>query len=336
MNCPKCGYVSFDHLDECKNCGQDLLEHKARLGIKSFKKNEASELPLVLENPQELLPPRHNETAIETESTGTETESDEGPEIETGISSIEDDDEMDVPDPEEDPFFPDDLPVDTSDDTLSAKLDYIFEDKEEGAAIGDSLQMPLVFTERSKNPIIEETLSGKTGQEGIVPLVSKTVFLKRGLAFGLDCAILLGTLCLFLYLGLFILKSKALISTAALTMGIITTKLLVPIIFLSLVVSAAYFSFFHGTTGQTPGKMLFDLKVVGQDNGAVGMDKAFLRWFGYIVSALPLMGGFLMALKDKNGQALHDRIAGTYVVVARPQTVIEEEANSLSSEKGKN
>jgi uncharacterized RDD family membrane protein YckC len=35
MRCPKCGYNSFDHLDNCKKCGKELLEYKQRFGIKS-------------------------------------------------------------------------------------------------------------------------------------------------------------------------------------------------------------------------------------------------------------------------------------------------------------
>ncbi|MCK4621514.1 MAG: RDD family protein [Desulfuromonadales bacterium] len=35
MRCPKCGYNSFDHLDSCKKCGKDLLEHKQHFGIVS-------------------------------------------------------------------------------------------------------------------------------------------------------------------------------------------------------------------------------------------------------------------------------------------------------------
>ncbi len=35
MRCPKCGYNSFDHLDNCKKCGKDLLEHKQHFGIVS-------------------------------------------------------------------------------------------------------------------------------------------------------------------------------------------------------------------------------------------------------------------------------------------------------------
>lgn len=35
MKCPKCGYNSFDYLDNCKKCGKDLLEFKQRYGLKS-------------------------------------------------------------------------------------------------------------------------------------------------------------------------------------------------------------------------------------------------------------------------------------------------------------
>ncbi len=36
MKCPKCGYTSFDYLDECKKCGKDLVEHKEKYKIRSL------------------------------------------------------------------------------------------------------------------------------------------------------------------------------------------------------------------------------------------------------------------------------------------------------------
>jgi len=36
MKCPKCGYHSFDHLDSCKKCGQDLVDHKAKFRLRGF------------------------------------------------------------------------------------------------------------------------------------------------------------------------------------------------------------------------------------------------------------------------------------------------------------
>ncbi len=35
MRCPKCGYTSFDHLDRCKSCGEDLVPAKIKLNIYS-------------------------------------------------------------------------------------------------------------------------------------------------------------------------------------------------------------------------------------------------------------------------------------------------------------
>jgi hypothetical protein len=36
MKCPKCGYHSFDHLDSCKKCNIDLVEHKAKFNLSGF------------------------------------------------------------------------------------------------------------------------------------------------------------------------------------------------------------------------------------------------------------------------------------------------------------
>lgn len=33
MKCPKCGYHSFEYLDNCKKCGHDLYEHKAKYNL---------------------------------------------------------------------------------------------------------------------------------------------------------------------------------------------------------------------------------------------------------------------------------------------------------------
>lgn len=36
MKCPKCGYHSFEHLDSCKKCNNDLTEHKAKFNLRGF------------------------------------------------------------------------------------------------------------------------------------------------------------------------------------------------------------------------------------------------------------------------------------------------------------
>jgi len=66
--------------------------------------------------------------------------------------------------------------------------------------------------------------------------------------------------------------------------------------------------------GQTIGKMAVRIKVVRRDGGSLSLGQAFVRWLGYLASALPLGIGFLMALKDSQRRALHDLLAGTVVV----------------------
>ena len=39
-----------------------------------------------------------------------------------------------------------------------------------------------------------------------------------------------------------------------------------------------------------------------------------IRYIGYIASIIPLGLGFVWAAFDRNGQALHDKLAGTRVV----------------------
>ena len=87
------------------------------------------------------------------------------------------------------------------------------------------------------------------------------------------------------------------------------------------VIIIAYFTYFHGTTGRTPGKMLLGLQVVSGDGAPISFGVAFLRAVGYLVSSLlfifPL--GFIWAAFDKKKQGWHDKIAGTVVIIREPQ-----------------
>lgn len=76
-----------------------------------------------------------------------------------------------------------------------------------------------------------------------------------------------------------------------------------------------YAIFFVGAYGQTPGKMLFKIKIINMDGTKVSYLKAFARYLGYFVSTITLMIGYLMAIWDKEyGRALHDRMCSTRVI----------------------
>ncbi|NOY44808.1 MAG: hypothetical protein GXP50_05075 [Deltaproteobacteria bacterium] len=46
MKCPKCGYISFDYLDECRRCGTDLRDARALLGLIVVRPEDRVRLPV--------------------------------------------------------------------------------------------------------------------------------------------------------------------------------------------------------------------------------------------------------------------------------------------------
>ena len=81
----------------------------------------------------------------------------------------------------------------------------------------------------------------------------------------------------------------------------------------------AYFTYFYGTTGRTPGKMLFGLQVVSAEGAPISFGIAFLRAVGYLVSGALFNLGFIWIAFDKRKQGWHDKIAGTVVIIREPQ-----------------
>lgn len=64
----------------------------------------------------------------------------------------------------------------------------------------------------------------------------------------------------------------------------------------------------------TIGKMVMNLKVIRVDGQRLSIADSIFRYFGSILSVLSLNIGHLMVLLDTKNRALHDHIAGTYVV----------------------
>jgi len=71
--------------------------------------------------------------------------------------------------------------------------------------------------------------------------------------------------------------------------------------------------------GQTLGKMAAGIRVVTADEDEpLGVGRAALRTFVWMLLAIPAGLGFLTALFTADHRGLHDRLAGTRVVRASP------------------
>jgi uncharacterized RDD family membrane protein YckC len=75
-----------------------------------------------------------------------------------------------------------------------------------------------------------------------------------------------------------------------------------------------YFIWFHGTVGQTPGKMLLGLRIIQISGEKMNIGVAFLRWVGCLVSGLVFLLGFIWIAFDRRKQGWHDKIAATLVI----------------------
>ena len=82
----------------------------------------------------------------------------------------------------------------------------------------------------------------------------------------------------------------------------------------SLVVGILYFCGMESSSRQaTLGKMGVGIKVGNSRGEKISFANALGRYFAKILSAITLMIGFMMAGWDSKKQALHDKIASTYV-----------------------
>jgi uncharacterized RDD family membrane protein YckC len=86
---------------------------------------------------------------------------------------------------------------------------------------------------------------------------------------------------------------------------------------LYLVLQIGYFTYFHGSSGQTPGDAALSIRVVGKDDGSpIGYGRAFVRWLVSIVSGWVIVLGYLWMLWDSEKQTWHDKAANSVVVPA--------------------
>lgn len=83
-----------------------------------------------------------------------------------------------------------------------------------------------------------------------------------------------------------------------------------------LAVMGVYFTWFWVHGGQTLAMKTWHLRLVAADGGAVLVQKALLR-FLFAFAGLALLGaGWWWALFDREGCFLHDRLAGTRVILS--------------------
>ena len=86
-------------------------------------------------------------------------------------------------------------------------------------------------------------------------------------------------------------------------------------VLINVVLPALAIIVFWLTREATPGKMVFDARVVDATTGkAISPGQAIARYLGYYLSIFPLFLGLLWVGIDPRKQGFHDKLAGTVVV----------------------
>ena len=136
-------------------------------------------------------------------------------------------------------------------------------------------------------------------------------FWRRGIAFSIDKVILQLISITICYIG-----AKVVVPDFDLTdlSSILPNSLLWSFYGITIILDMVYFTYFHGTTGQTPGKKMLGLKVIQKRGEPMTMGIAFLRWVGYLISKIFLYLGFIWIAFNRKKLGWHDMIAGTCVV----------------------
>jgi uncharacterized RDD family membrane protein YckC len=81
-----------------------------------------------------------------------------------------------------------------------------------------------------------------------------------------------------------------------------------------LTICGTYFIYCWMHGGQTLPMKTWRIRVVAHTNADPTMRQAVIRFLGALVSIAAAGGGFWWALIDRDGQFLHDRIAGTRII----------------------
>lgn len=160
-------------------------------------------------------------------------------------------------------------------------------------------------------------------------------FWRRAIAFAIDMFILFFISMVLLVSGIFALFIGSLSQDVQMIRAEwvgLTVRFVLLYGLTVMVVQMLYFTYFHGNTGQTPGKMLLGLQVLQATGERVTYGIAFLRWVGYIISKMFFWLGFIWIGFDHKKRGWHDYIAGTVVIqlLREPESISDDGAISAN------
>jgi uncharacterized RDD family membrane protein YckC len=302
MKCPKCGYLGFEHVDRCRNCGYDFsLTSPADAPDLSIRR-DTSTTPL---EDLSLLDAAFSSNDSRAEVALPDLD---GAAADTARRTAK----PGVSTPGELPLFgsADDEPLITKASPPRAPLAVRRATPEiprvREAPRPPSLDLTLDESESPSAPVAVSSFDSWSAPpvESAESVEDATVA-ARVIAVVIDLLILAVVDAVVIYFTMKI---------CGLTMDEIALLPKAPLIAFLFVQNGGYLVAFTAG-GQTLGKMAAGIRVVAADeHETLDLGRAFLRTLVWVLLAVPAGLGFLSALFSSDHRGLHDRFAGTRVI----------------------
>lgn len=305
MKCPKCGYLGFEEVDRCRNCGYEFSLAVAAtpdLRLRDANQNAHSVDDLDLIDAASQARPDVTPARLAPSKAATPS----------SVRPRGTNPELSTEDLRELPLFTDDAPLITKASPPRPPL-AVRRATPEVPRLRTELPRtpPLEFQEGELEMRLEAPVSPAvraTESEWVAagdPLAEAAGIARRYLAAALDLALLAVVDLVVIYFTLKIC-------------GLTTSELhllpIGPLVVFLLVQNGGYLVAFTAG-GQTIGKMVTGIKVVSADpRGSLDLGQSLQRTFMWSLMALPAGLGLFTALLSSERQGFHDRFAGTKVV----------------------
>ena len=316
MKCPKCAYLGFETTERCRNCGYDFslsvtVEPSSELPLRSSAETEGalSDFDLAGLDTNAVLEPTAGldldrligvSEAPDAQPNVSAAASAKAPRGARGVTTQpESATAVATPPPEElqeeyqaapvpRPALP---PL-----AVRRTTPEIARRRTPRTLRRDDAELPF-----QAEPSASMADAGLEAEVGIAPAPR----VARLAAAVIDLALLGGINAGVLYLTLAI---------AGLSFADVRVLPLAPMGSFLLMLNGGYLIAFTAAGGQTIGKMIARIRVIGDDGGRVDVPGAIFRSVGAAVSCLALGLPYLPVLMSSDGRALHDRLAGTRVI----------------------
>jgi uncharacterized RDD family membrane protein YckC len=320
MKCPKCGYLGFEPVERCRNCGYDFSLSPSAVLPDLEIRHESTTV-----NPLDDFTLADDSAAIDSDRFIPEGDTDldrvlDAPSPAPQMAALRPAEPARAPAVQEPTLFdptPDDLPLITKASPprtplavrrATPEMPRLRTESPRTAAL--DLPLDLDLPDIVRRPIVPpgdrvvafEPAYPLAGEDGAAASV-----LSRGLAVAVDLLILAAIDAVVVYF------TMQICGVGLADLPILPKR---PLLAFLLVQNVGYVVAFTAG-GQTLGKMAAGIKVVAADERAsLDVGRALLRTLAWFVLAMPVGLGFLSLIFSRDHRGLHDRFARTRVVRA--------------------